>query len=71
MSYLRCIKKRMRSHPLDRDPTAEMCSARFNPDRYNSLNLSTCADVIQWTAHSPNQRAMFRAPSDPTHHNWP
>ena len=66
---MRC--KRLESRPLDRDRAVEMRSSPFHQSRYNSLNLSACTDVIQWTVSSPDRRAMFDAPFDPTLHDWP
>ena len=39
MHCLRCVIKRTRSHPSDRDLTVEMRRGSFNHDRYNPLNL--------------------------------
>ena len=71
MSRLRCVIKRTRSHPSDRDPTVEMRHGSFNHDRYNSFLFDTCADDDQWSTSASNRRTIFRAPSDPTHCNWP
>ena len=65
MRRLRCITKRTRSHPSDRDPTVEMRRDNFNHDRCNSIHFNTCADDDQWSARTPNRRAMIHAPSDP------
>ena len=71
MSRLRCVIKRMRSHPLDRDLTVEMRRDSFNHDCYNSFLFDTCADADQWSASASNRCTMIRAPSDLTHLGWP
>ena len=68
MSRLRCVIKCM--SPLDRDPTVEIGRGGFNHKRYNSF-FDTCADGDQWSTSASNQRSMIRAPSDPTHLDWP
>ena len=52
MRRLRCVIKRTRSHPSDRDPTVEMRGGSFNHDRYNSIYFKTCVDDDQWSART-------------------
>ena len=52
MRRLRCVIKRTRSHPSDRDPTVEMRRGSFNHDCYNSIYFNTCADDDQWSART-------------------
>ena len=66
MSRSRCVIKCTRSHPSDRDRRVEMRRGSFNHDRYNSIHFNTCADDDQWSARTPDRRAMIHAPSDPT-----
>ena len=42
------------------------CAPRpFHQSHYNSLNLSTCADVIRWTLSPHDPRADFQCAVDP------
>ena len=66
MRLLRCVIKRTRSHPSDRDPTVEMRRGGFNHDRYNSIYFNTCADDDQWSARTPDRHAMIHASFNPT-----
>ena len=71
MSCLRCVIKRLRSRPLNRDLTVEMRRGGLNHDRYNSFLFDTCADCDRWSTCPLHQRKMIRAPSNPTHRSWP
>ena len=53
-AWIVCVIKRIKRRPLDRDPTVQMSSARFNQDRYNPSLNRTCL----WS------RSVVRAPRD-------
>ena len=42
VAWIVCVIKRIKRRPLDRDPTVQMSSARFNSDRYNPSLNRTC-----------------------------
>ena len=58
-SPLRCIIKRLRSPPLDRDLTIRMLPAWFNRDCYNSPIYATCIWLILWSTSPRDPRATI------------
>ena len=58
--------KRLRSRPLNLDPTVRMLPARFDLDRYNAFNKGTCVDPDAVDHGLLDRRSIFHRTPDPT-----